>query len=134
VTTEAPSLDAIGRDIRARVEKLNQLGSKSVDMIDSINHLLGQAEKLCGPNAFESFKETYCPELKQSRMYALLAVREGSQDPRRNSRRDQSAGRQAPRREEGGRCNGKRFRYIGPSICLGRNAHRAGRADMGGMD
>jgi len=72
-------LKDIGREIKARVGKLDQLGGKTVDMIDSIDHLLADAEKLCDPAGFtfEAFKKTYCPELGQSRTYELLAIRDG---------------------------------------------------------
>jgi hypothetical protein len=72
-------LKDIGREIKARVGKLDQLGGKTVDMIDSIDHLLAAAEKLCDPAGFtfEAFKKTYCPELGQSRTYELLAIRDG---------------------------------------------------------
>ncbi len=75
--TPIGELHDIGREIRARVEKLNQLGGKAVDMVDSIDHLLADAEKLCDPEGFEAFKKHYCPELGQSRTYELLAIREG---------------------------------------------------------
>jgi hypothetical protein len=71
------NLHDIGREIRARVEKLNQLGGKTVDMVDSINHLLDDARKLCDEAGFEAFKKSCCPELGQSRVYELLAIKEG---------------------------------------------------------
>ena len=40
-------LEQIGREITARVGKLDQLGAKAVDQVDSIGHLLAEAEKLC---------------------------------------------------------------------------------------
>jgi hypothetical protein len=68
----------IGREIAARVERLDKIGVKAVDHVDSINHLLAQAEKLCGgPEDFATFKQTYCPKLGQSRTYELLAIKEG---------------------------------------------------------
>jgi hypothetical protein len=72
-------LENIGREIKVRVGKLDQLGGKAVDMLDSINHLLADAEKLCSPAGFtfEAFKKTYCPQLGQSRTYELLAIQEG---------------------------------------------------------
>jgi hypothetical protein len=75
----AVRLNDIGREIKARVGKLNQLGGKAVDQVDSINHLLGEAEKLCDPAGFTfaAFKKSHCPELGQSRIYELLAIRDG---------------------------------------------------------
>jgi hypothetical protein len=37
----------IGREITARVERLDKIGVKAVDHVDSINHLLAEAEKRC---------------------------------------------------------------------------------------
>jgi hypothetical protein len=71
------NLHDIGREIRARVDKLNQLGGKAVDMVDSINHLLEDARKLCDEEGFEAFKRVVCPDLGQSRAYELLAIKEG---------------------------------------------------------
>ena len=42
-------LKDIGHEIKVRVGKLDQLGGKAVDMVDSIDHLLADAEKLCDP-------------------------------------------------------------------------------------
>lgn len=70
-------LHDIGREIRARVDKLNHLGGKAVDMVDSIDHLLAEAEKCCDAEGFVAFKKTYCPELGQSRTYELLAIQDG---------------------------------------------------------
>ena len=38
--------------------------------------MLKEAERLC-PDGFEAFKQSYCPELGRSRVYELLAVRDG---------------------------------------------------------
>jgi hypothetical protein len=46
-------------------------------MVDSIEHLLKDAEALCDANGFEAFKKTYCIELGKSRAYELLAIRDG---------------------------------------------------------
>ena len=48
-------------------------------MVDTIDHLLADAEKLCGPAGltFEDFKKTYCPELGRSRTYEVLAIQDG---------------------------------------------------------
>ncbi len=72
-------LKDIGREIEVRVGKLDQLGGKTVDMVDSIDHLLADAEKLCDPAGFTfaAFKKTYCPKLGQSRTYELFAIRDG---------------------------------------------------------
>ena len=57
----AERLLQIGREIAARVEKLDKIGVKAVDHVDSINHLLGEAEKLCKtPEIFEAFKQRHC--------------------------------------------------------------------------
>jgi hypothetical protein len=71
-------LQEIGREITARVAALDKHGEKSVNLVDSINSLLEQAEVLCGdPEDFAAFKRTYCPKLGQSRTYELLAIKEG---------------------------------------------------------
>jgi hypothetical protein len=71
-------LQEIGREITARVAALDKHGEKSVNLVDSINSLLDQAEVLCGdPEDFAAFKRTYCPKLGQSRTYELLAIKEG---------------------------------------------------------
>ena len=70
-------LQEIGREIKARISKLDHLGGKAVDMYDSINCLLKEAEGLCDVDGFAAFKQTYCPELGQSRTYELLAVQQG---------------------------------------------------------
>jgi hypothetical protein len=74
----ADRLEQIGREITSRVEKLDKLGTKAVDQVDSIGQLLAEAEKLCDtPEAFEAFKQKHCPDLGRSRTYELLAVKEG---------------------------------------------------------
>jgi hypothetical protein len=76
--TNIGRLHSIGREIRARVERLDRIGAKAVNMVDSINCLLREAEPLCDPDGFVAFKERYCPELGRSRTYELLAVDRGS--------------------------------------------------------
>jgi hypothetical protein len=70
-------LHDIGREINARLAKLDHLGGKAVDMFDSINCLLKEAEGLCDADGFAEFKQTYCRKLGQSRTYELLAVQQG---------------------------------------------------------
>ena len=41
-------LEQIGREITARVEKLDKLGAKAADQVNSIDHLLAEAERLSG--------------------------------------------------------------------------------------
>ena len=108
------NLHDIGREIRARVEKLNQLGGKTVDMVDSINHLLDDARKLCDEAGFEAFKKSCCPELGQSRVYELLAIKEGRKtlEEIREAGRLRVAKHRAEKKRARPRCNGKRFRYI----------------------
>jgi hypothetical protein len=79
VEGDRKKLEAIGDEIKVRVGKIDHLGGKAVDMFDSINHLLADAEKLCGPAeiTFEDFKKTYCPEFGRSWTYELLALQEG---------------------------------------------------------
>jgi hypothetical protein len=74
----AGRLEEIGREIRARVGKLDKVGAQAVDHVDSINHLLSEAEKLCKtPELFKAFKEKLCPDLSRSRTYELLAIKGG---------------------------------------------------------
>jgi hypothetical protein len=71
-------LEQIGREITARLGKLDQLGVKAVDQVDSIGQLLAEAEKLCAtPKAFDAFKRQHCPDLGRSRTYELLGVKGG---------------------------------------------------------
>jgi hypothetical protein len=71
-------LEQIGREIEVWVEKLDKVGGKAVDYRDTIDRLLGEADKLCGDkDAFEDFKERHCPKLKKSRTYELLAIQQG---------------------------------------------------------
>jgi hypothetical protein len=70
-------LREIGREIKARLAKLDHLGGKTVDMFDSITCLLKEAEGLCDAVGFAEFKKTYCPELGQSRTYELLSIEQG---------------------------------------------------------
>ena len=71
-------LEQIGREITARVGKLDQLGAKAVDQVNSIGHLLAEAEKLCETlEAFAAFKQQHCPDLSRSRTYELLAIKDG---------------------------------------------------------
>lgn len=71
-------LEQIGREISARVEKLDKIGVKAVDHVNSINHLLAEAEKLCEtPEVFAAFKRDHCPDLSRSRTYELLAIKGG---------------------------------------------------------
>jgi hypothetical protein len=68
----------IGREIAARVDRLDKIGVKAVDHVDSINHLLAEAEKLCETaEVFEAFKQNHCPNLGRSRTYEILAIKEG---------------------------------------------------------
>jgi hypothetical protein len=74
----ADRLEQIGREITARVEKLDKLGAKAADHVDSIDCLLAEAEKLCETaEAFATFKQTHCAELGRSRIYELLAIKDG---------------------------------------------------------
>jgi hypothetical protein len=74
----ADRLEQIGREITARVEKLDKLGAKAADHVDSIDRLLAEAEKLCETaEAFATFKQTHCAELGRSRIYELLAIKDG---------------------------------------------------------
>jgi hypothetical protein len=50
-------LHSIGREIAARIERLDKYGGKAVDMVDSINQLLSEAEKFCDAEGFEAFKK-----------------------------------------------------------------------------
>ena len=52
-----------------RVGKLNQHTGKAVDMRNSIDCLLTEAEKLCDPKGFtfETFKKKYAPSLGSRR-------------------------------------------------------------------
>jgi hypothetical protein len=78
MSKSAERLLEIGREIAARVERLDKIGIKAVDHVDSINHLLAQAEKLCETaEAFEAFKKTHCANLGRSRTYELLAIEGG---------------------------------------------------------
>ena len=71
-------LEEIAREITARIDKLDKLGLKAVDHVDSIGHLLAEAEKLCGTReSFEAFKRQACPKLGKSRAYELLAIKDG---------------------------------------------------------
>jgi hypothetical protein len=98
-------LKDIGREIKVRVGKLDQLGGKAVDMVDSIDHLLADAKKLCSPKGFtfEDFKKTYCPEFGQSRTYELLAIREGRktiEEIRADTRKRVAKHREAAKQED----------------------------------
>jgi hypothetical protein len=71
-------LKKLGREIEARVAKMDQYGGKAVDMRDSVNKLLEEAQRLCADDAaFVAFKKKYCPRLGKSRTYELLAVEQG---------------------------------------------------------
>ena len=102
--TPIGKLHDIGREIRARIERLNVLGGKTVDMKDSIDHLLADAEKPCDRKGFEAFKKYYCQGLSQSWTYELLAVQEGRKtlEEIRAATRQRVAKHRAAKRE----CNG----------------------------
>ena len=73
-----PELQKLGREIEARVKRLEQYGGKAVDMKDSIEHLLRDARKHCADDdAFAAFKKKFCPQLGKSRTYELLAIEQG---------------------------------------------------------
>jgi hypothetical protein len=75
-------LEQIGREITVRIGKIDKLAAKGGDHVDTIDHLLAEAEKLCGtPESFEQFKRQHCPKLSKSRAYELLAIRDGRKSP-----------------------------------------------------
>ena len=51
--------------------------SKRSIMVNSIEHLIKDAEALCDADGFEAFKKSYCDELSKSRTYELLAISAG---------------------------------------------------------
>jgi hypothetical protein len=108
VTATSTKLERIGREIRARVERLDRIGARAVDMVDSIKYLLREAEQLCdGPDGFIAFKQTYCPELGRSRTYELLAVERG----RKTVEQIRAAGRERVAKHRAAQRTPKRGRW-----------------------
>ena len=85
VTKEAMAainrLDAIGKEITAKLVLHDRASVKADDMLISVNVLLKEAEKLCADNAacgsmmsFATFKEKVCPSLGRSATYEVRAI------------------------------------------------------------
>jgi len=74
-------LDAIGKEITAKLVLHDKASVKADDMLISVNELLKEAEKLCADNAacgsmmsFATFKEKFCPSLGRSAAYQVRAI------------------------------------------------------------
>lgn len=85
VTKEAMAainrLDAIGKEITAKLILHDKARVKADDMLVSVNVLLKEAEKLCADNAacgsmmsFATFKTKVCPSLGRSAAYEVRAI------------------------------------------------------------
>jgi hypothetical protein len=61
--TPIGELHYLGREIRGRIERLDVLGGKTVNMKDSIDRLLADAAKLCDRKGFEGFQGMLLPRV-----------------------------------------------------------------------
>jgi hypothetical protein len=81
-------LETLGKQIKAHVEKMRGYEARAqekagVELHKADNHrntiaqLLTEAMAKCDSGGFKAFQEKYCPDLKRSRIYELLAIGSG---------------------------------------------------------
>jgi hypothetical protein len=103
-------LRKLGKEIEARIKKLDHYAGQAVDFKDSINKLLEDARKLCADEkAFAEFKKRHCPLLGKSRAYELLQIEQGKKtvEQIRAATRKRVADHRARAAEKENNCNGK---------------------------
>jgi hypothetical protein len=72
-----PRLREIGREITERLEEAREQ-TKSVDAhVIAVNNLIAEAKALCDSRGFNKFRELFCPQLRKSQAYVLLAIATG---------------------------------------------------------
>jgi hypothetical protein len=67
-------LREIGKQIAARLEKIDKQIEQAENHSISVNQLLDEAKELCDEGGFNAFRETFFPNLGKSRVYELLAI------------------------------------------------------------
>ena len=70
-------LQQIGREITERLKKADKQTQLADDHVIAVNQLLAEAKELCDGGGFNKFRELFCPQLKKSQAYALLAIARG---------------------------------------------------------
>jgi hypothetical protein len=80
-TTET-RLQEIGREIKERIGKFNQLDAQCMAEFEAVAPLMNEAVALCGGEdapRFAKFKQEYCGNVvSRSRLYELLAIKSGA--------------------------------------------------------
>jgi hypothetical protein len=67
-------LQEIGRQIAARIEKIDKQIVQAENHSISINQLIAKAKELCDEGGFNAFQKKFFPDLGKSRFYELLAI------------------------------------------------------------
>jgi hypothetical protein len=84
-------LQQIGREITTRLEKADKQTQLAEDQLISVKELVAEAKELCDRSGFKAFQKKFCPTLRRSRAYAVLALAAGKktleQDRAQNRRR-----------------------------------------------
>lgn len=72
-----PRLQEIGKEINARLAKVDAAFEQAENHKIAISQLLGEAKALCDEGGFEVFREKFCLGLSNSRSYELHAIAAG---------------------------------------------------------
>jgi hypothetical protein len=67
-------LQQMGKQIAARLEKIDKQIVQAENHSISVNQLITQAKELCDEGGFNAFREKFFPNLGKSRVYELLAI------------------------------------------------------------
>jgi hypothetical protein len=67
-------LQQLGKQIAARLEKIDKQMVQAENHSISVNQLITQAKELCDEGGFNAFREKFFPNLGKSRIYELLAI------------------------------------------------------------
>lgn len=67
-------LQDLGKKVNAHLTKAAQCEDKAEQHRVSAGQLLVEAKKACDDGGFRKFRELFCPQLGQSRVYELLAI------------------------------------------------------------
>ena len=70
-------LRKIGKQIAARLEKIDKQIVQAENHSISVNQLIAEAKTLCDEGGFNAFREKFFPNLGKSRVYELLAIGTG---------------------------------------------------------
>jgi hypothetical protein len=70
-------LQQMGKQIAARLEKIDKQIVQAENHSISVNQLITQAKELCDEGGFNAFRDKFFPSLGKSRVYELLAIETG---------------------------------------------------------